>query len=96
MSKKHAVMGTTIYGSNHGRRAGPVVSKPQGLKSVPSVVQLPGGVKLQAIAFKLIDVNPDGSPKTFELLPPNTTAGGPGIWWLFADAQAIRKPVPGS
>lgn len=70
-------------------RAGAVV------KSPPRVVQLPGGVKLQGIRFKILDHHDDGSPKTFEILPRNDQEprNDPSICVLFADETWIRGRV---
>lgn len=61
---------------------------PGGLSSVPSVVQLPGGVLLKALPFKIVERDADGRPKLFELLPP----GEKGTCALFADEEWIRSP----
>jgi hypothetical protein len=64
------------------------------LKSIPSVVQLPGGVRLNAIPFRIASWHEDGSPHTFELMPPGTPITV-GLWALFADEtalRALRKP----
>lgn len=63
------------------------------MKKVPSVVQLPGGIKLSGIAFRVIERHEDGSPRLFELLPKGADTSGPDIWFLFADADAIREPA---
>lgn len=57
---------------------------------VPSVVQLPGGMKLQAIPFKIIEYHDDGSPKTFEILPASVDKAE---FWLFADENQIRSKL---
>ena len=64
------------------------------MKQPPGVVQLPGGIKLEALPFRVLEYNEDGSPKTFELLPRGSVdrgKGGVGIWWLFASEAEIRK-----
>lgn len=44
-----------------------------GLKTIPSTIQLPGGVKLEALQLKVTEYADDGfTPKTFELLPPGS------------------------
>ena len=70
---------------------------PKGPKSIPSQLQLPGGVVLKAMPFKIVDYNPDGSPRLFELQPP-----GPGFdikeqgtCMLFAREELLRNPWPG-
>lgn len=71
--------------------------KPKGLKSIPSQVQLPHGITLSAMPFKIIAYNPDGSPKMFELQPAkqphDTTIDGNCV--LFAQKEWIRAPNPG-
>lgn len=66
-----------------------------GLKAVPSQVQLPGGIILKGLAFKITEYNADGSPKTFELLPRDAPrpVGDPAACVLFADETWIRSPV---
>jgi hypothetical protein len=61
--------------------------KRPGLSAIPSVVQLPGGYRLHGLPFKVIERNPDGSPKTFELLPD----GSRSDFVLYADKSQIRK-----
>jgi hypothetical protein len=66
------------------------------LKTIPSVVQLPGGVKLKGLPFKIVEYHPDGRPKTFELLEPGQIdLKAEGSCFLFADEDWIRRPVPG-
>ena len=66
----------------------------KGPKSIPSQVQLPGGVTLKGIPFKIVEYHPDGSPKLFELQP----AAAPfdikddGACVLFAREDVVRKP----
>lgn len=67
---------------------------PKGPKSIPSQVQLPGGITLKGMPFKIVAYNPDGSPKLFELQPP-----GPGFdikvagtCVLFAQEELLRNP----
>lgn len=57
-----------------------------GLKSVPSVVQLPGGIKLNAIQFKVTEYDEHGVAKVFAICPP----GVQGDWVLFAHEESIR------
>lgn len=61
-------------------------SKPP--SSTPSVVQLPGGITLRGLPFKVVDRNPDGSIKTLELLP----RGERGPIVLYANEEWIRAP----
>jgi hypothetical protein len=67
----------------------PKPTAPGGLKSIPSVVQLPGGIQLQGLPFKIVEYNPDGTPKLFELLP----SGEKGPCVLFAQEAWIRSPI---
>jgi hypothetical protein len=54
-------------------------------------VQLPGGIRLVPVPFRVVESNPDGSPKLFELMPPGTKVEGvDGMWALFADEAALR------
>ena len=73
------------------------MQKPKGPKSIPSQVQLPGGVVLKGMPFKIIQYNPDGSPKLFELQPSDSSFDikTDGACVLFADEKWIRRPVPG-
>lgn len=71
-------------------------SKFTGPKAIPSQVQLPGGVVLKGMPFKIVAYNPDGSPKLFELQPPGPhDLNAEGACVLFADETWIRKPVEG-
>jgi hypothetical protein len=70
--------------------------KPNGLKSVPSQVQLPGGIVLKGMPFKIVAYNADGTPKTFELQPPGPhDLKADGACVLFAQEEWIRCPTPG-
>ena len=61
------------------------------LKAVPSVVQLPGGIKLQAIPFKVIKRDEAGRPIVFQIMPAGTPLGNDDeMWALFADEASIR------
>lgn len=62
------------------------------LKSVPEKIQLPHNIQIKRLPFKIVAYNPDGSPKTFELLPTGTTGSD---CFLFADEDWIRSPIPG-
>lgn len=64
------------------------------MRHIPSVVQLPGGVRLQAVPFRVTAYGDDGSPLVFEIVPKGGSIEGAGVWWLFADEQSIRSPVP--
>lgn len=63
------------------------------LSAIPSVVQLPGGVRLSGVPFRVTEYAEDGTPKIFEILPQGASTGR-GIWTLFADEEAIRASVP--
>jgi len=67
----------------------PKPKAPGGLKAIPSVVQLPGGIQLKGMPFKIVEYNPDGTPKLFELLPP----GEDGPVRLFAQEAWIRSSL---
>jgi hypothetical protein len=71
----------------------------KGPKSVPSQVQLPGGIILKGLPFRITGYHPDGTPRLFELMPPDHEMGGEGACVLFANLFAneewIRNPVPG-
>lgn len=58
---------------------------------IPSVVQLPGGIKLNGVAFRVVERHANGSPRLFEIMPPGEPMPSDG-WTLFADEDAIRKP----
>lgn len=58
-----------------------------GLKAIPSVVQLPGGVVLQGKNFKIVDRFENGRPKTFELLPSGTK----GDFVMYASEDELLK-----
>jgi hypothetical protein len=64
------------------------------VKSIPSVVQLPGGVRLHGLLFVCVDYNEDGSPKTFELQAADLPKppGKRDEWVLFAHEEQIRAP----
>jgi len=62
----------------------------KGLSSVPSQVQLPGGIILKGMPFKILSYNDDGSPKTFELL--QTPISDHTSCTLFASEVWIRSP----
>jgi len=70
--------------------------KQKGPKTIPSQVQLPGGVVLKGLPFKIVAYNPDGSPKLFELLPPDAHVGtaADGECVLFAREALLRSPWP--
>lgn len=64
----------------------------RGLKSRPSVVQLPGGILLQGVRFRLTKRDADGRPLMFEVLPPNDRTPDEDVWILYAHEESIRKP----
>jgi hypothetical protein len=71
--------------------------KQKGPKSIPSQVQLPGGIVLKAMPFKIVEYNPDGSPRLFELQPPGPSFDikEAGTCMLFAREELLRNPWPG-
>jgi hypothetical protein len=68
-----------------------------GPKSIPSQVQLPGGVMLKGMPFKIVEFNADGTPKLFELQPADGhfDIREPGTCILFAREELLRSPWPG-
>jgi hypothetical protein len=58
------------------------------LKKTPSVVQLPGGVRLNGVPFKITGYDVNGAPKTFEILPSDASHRD---CVLFADERWIRS-----
>jgi hypothetical protein len=71
--------------------------KRTGVKSIPSVVQLPGGLQLRPIPFKIVEYNPDGTAKLFELQPVTEAFDirQDNNCVLFAQESWIRSPMPG-
>lgn len=63
-----------------------------GLKSIPSVVQLPGGIRLTGIPFRITSYDAEGRPLTFEVMPPDVPMPPPeeGGLVLFADEVWLR------
>jgi len=72
----------------------PKESQYKGPKAIPSQVQLPGGVVLKSMPFKIVEYHPDGSPKLFELQPANSSFDikAEDSCVLFAREEVIRKP----
>jgi hypothetical protein len=66
----------------------------KGPKGIPSQLQLPGGVVLKAMPFKIVEYNADGSPKRFELQPASARfdISEDDTCVLFAREEVIRKP----
>lgn len=63
------------------------------MRNIPSVIQLPGGVKLTGIVFKVVEYNQDGSPKLFEFVPDGVPGQGtPHQWVFFGDPIEVRAP----
>lgn len=56
-----------------------VDSEAMGLKAIPSVVQLPGGIRLEALQFKVREYDESGQPKLFELMPKGTKVDKDGF-----------------
>lgn len=69
------------------RWLGPLRRRMVRTMAAPSAVQLPGGIRLVGIQFKIIGRHEDGSPKTFEILPP----GEKGDCSLYASEEWIRS-----
>lgn len=69
----------------------------KGPKTIPNQVQLPGGIILKGLPFKIVEYNPDGSPKLFELQPPGPgfDIKAEGTCVLFAREELLRNPWPG-
>lgn len=65
-----------------------------GLKSIPSVVQLPGGVKIQSISFVITEYDDEGKPKTFEVVSDTRPNSVGEKCVLFANEEWIRKVRP--
>jgi hypothetical protein len=63
-----------------------------GLKTVPSVIQLPGGIKLNGIPFEIIEWNEDVSPLVFKILPKGSNFIGGKYCSLYAHEDWIRSP----
>lgn len=71
--------------------------KQKGPKTIPTQVQLPGGVILKAMPFKVVEYNSDGSPKLFELQSPDPgfkADAYAGECVLFANEGMLRNPWP--
>jgi hypothetical protein len=62
------------------------------LKSVPSVIQLPGGRTLRAVPFKIIERDADGRAIKFEILPRGSNIVKADHCVLFAEESEIRAP----
>ncbi len=62
----------------------------KGLSSIPSQVQLPGGIILKGLPFRILSYNEDGSPLTFELL--TTPVDDDTSCTLYASERWIRSP----
>ena len=64
----------------------------KGPKSIPSQVQLPGGILLKGVPFKIVEYHPDGSPKLFELQPATAPFNiqDDGACVLFAREEVVR------
>lgn len=60
------------------------------MKTRPSVIQVAGGKKLHLTVLKVLERNPDGSPRTFELLRDDESTnieGGENFWLVYAPAE---------
>jgi hypothetical protein len=73
-------------------------SSHKGPKTIPSQLQVAGGVVLKALPFKIVAYHDDGTPKLFEL----QAAGTPfditeeSTCMLFAREDLLRAPWPGN
>lgn len=63
------------------------------LSAIPSVVNLPHGIRLNSIPFRITSWDDAGRPKTFEILEAGTELG-PDDCALFASEEWIRRPNP--
>lgn len=72
------------------RKAKPVKT-PQG-HSIPSMIQLPGGVRLSGVAFAVRAVDAAGRPTLFEIMPVDHPHAGPSLYTLFVDEAQLRAP----
>lgn len=68
----------------------------RGPKSIPSQVQLPGGILLRGLPFKIVEYHPDGTPKLFELQPASAPFDikQDSTCVLFAREELLRAPWP--
>ena len=67
----------------------------KGPKSIPSQLQLPGGITLKGMPFKIVEYNTDGTPKLFELQAPGPhDLSADGACVLFAREELLRNPWP--
>jgi hypothetical protein len=63
------------------------------LKHPPSIVQLPGGIRLSAVDFKVEGRDEQGRPVLFRLLPEGSTIERNDDYWaLYANESALRGP----
>lgn len=77
---------------------GPKSIPSQSRLPIPSQIQLPKGVVLKGLPFKIVAYNPDGSPKLFELQPPGPPKADAfaGECILFGREELLRNPWPKS
>ena len=60
------------------------------MRKMPSVIQLPGGVKLMGLVFEVLDYYEDGSPKTFVRTPTQSVHDkGKNLWVLFGNPDDV-------
>lgn len=72
------------------------MEKKKGLKAIPSVLQLPGGIQLKAMPFTIVEYHDDGRPKLFEIKDDGPhPLGVDGNCVLFAQEAWIRSRHPG-
>jgi hypothetical protein len=74
------------------------MTKKKGI-GIPSVVQLPGGIRLRPIPFRVTDYDTNGRPLKFEIMPFGTTEADTEkepkpVFWLFASEEEVRKVTP--
>lgn len=74
------------------RRVAPPSTKPKktGLASVPSQLQLPGGVTVKGYDFRITRLGPDNEPLAFELV----TDGSDSDCVLWAATYFVEQPLP--
>jgi hypothetical protein len=71
-------------------------AKLSGPEKIPTKVQLPGGIVLKGMPFRIVEYNEDGSPKVFELQPADAPfdIAEAGTCFLFAREDLLRNPWP--
>lgn len=66
--------------------------KKTGLSAIPSVIQLPGGIRLTSVPFLITSYDVEGRPLSFEIQPPGSAMPPveKGGLVLFADEAWLR------